>query len=627
MITSYRYLKYFMCLLTMLSVQQLHAQWKVVTEGLIDSAYFASAMEVADDGSIWCLATGDWGIREIISPKIYKSTDQGKSWTSHTIEGVNHPVAMDISPIDSSTAYVAYDTAGLYKTEDGGRSWNKVKSLPHGCNFVHFFDPQNGWVLNPVTMYNCYKDSMMIMQMAVTSDGGTSWVLLGGTDWKQPAGTSLPAQKYRDWAGAWMGRFYDATDHEIAFGMMDGSYWYSGDRGYNWTRRYTPLADRGISMNALAIKDSSTIMVSGQLNAKRIVKFLAPHRGSSPYVFTTTDGGISWTPSRPPTSANSLNYFPGSDSTFIITSVKNWPGNGLGTSITYNLGKTWEVIDNRRISEVCFHDNGLNFAAGMHVGFGHIANGQMFKWTNELVDARKSKPIPYPAIFGSLAVLIFIIIVLHRRKTKRIEMSNKLTELQLSARKANIDNTFIFDSLAAIKKMINANAKAQANTYLTQFAKLTRGILHASSKPVISLEEDVELLRNYLSLEKLRYGDTLNYNIDIDERVDTFDTLVPAMVIQSIVEDALRDRHNTGSGVTSLNIRYFREGQHLKIEVRDACLSNGDSKATRITRAGIGKIEERLKVMNVHAELQTEQLLTDDGDFNGTLTTVTINMN
>ncbi len=628
MISGHQYLKYALCLLTSFSTAQLFAQWNVVTEDLIDSAYWASAIEIADDGSIWCLAVGESGTKEMSLPKIYRSTDLGKTWTSYTIEGVNHLTAVDISPIDSITAYAASDTAGLYKTLDGGRSWNKVKSLPHGCKFVHFFDDQNGWVFNPVTIYDSYRDSNMIMQMALTSDGGSSWTLLGGADWKQPEGTSLPALKHRDWAGYWLGRFYDVNDHEIAFGMVDGSYWISRDMGYNWERRSTPLVEMGLAINALAIKDSSTIMVSGQLKTRSLVNFIGRVLGSSPHVFTTMDGGISWIQSRPPTSVNSLNHIPGSDSAFVITSLKAWPGNGVGTSITHNLGKTWEQIDNQRVSVVFFHDKGLTYAAGVRADFAHTANGQIFKWTNDLIEARKSKPIPYLAIFGSLVVLlIVIVIVLHRRKTKRIQMSNKLAELQLSARKANIDNTFIFDSLAAIKKMINENAKAKANNYLAQFAKLTRGVLHASSVSVISLEEDVELLRNYLSLEEMRYGDTLNYNIDIDERVDTFDTLVPAMVIQSIVEDALRGRHNPKSGVSSLHIRYLLEEQQLKIEVRDTYLSNENPKATRIRRAGIGQIEKRLKVMNVQAELQTEQITTHDGDIIGSVTKVTINMN
>ena len=229
----------------------------------------------------------------------------------------------------------------------------------------------------------------------------------------------------------------------------------------------------------------------------------------------------------------------------------------------------------------------------------------------------------------------FISIFWYRRKKKsnKNEIAEQISQLEQSAKKAQIDPEFIFNCLNSIQELINNNDKKRANTYLAGFVKLTRGVLRASSESTIPLEDDLELLKNYLSLEELRFAHRLKYSIDIDEHVDTFDTMVPSMVVQSIVEHAIREGFTKNSESGAIHVKYQVSGDQLKITVEDDFKgrykeSKESSQETQqLTVAGIGHIRDRLALVESHSEMRVERMQNADGEITGTKTTVDITLN
>ena len=114
------------------------------------------------------------------------------------------------------------------------------------------------------------------------------------------------------------------------------------------------------------------------------------------------------------------------------------------------------------------------------------------------------------------------------------------TQLQHKALRAQMNPHFMFNVLNAIQKFINEGSVLEANTYLTKFADLMRDSLNNSDAEVITLENEIEFLENYLNLnQKMRFNGKMKYEIIIDDEIEQDIFGVPSMIIQPYVENAL----------------------------------------------------------------------------------------
>ena len=97
---------------------------------------------------------------------------------------------------------------------------------------------------------------------------------------------------------------------------------------------------------------------------------------------------------------------------------------------------------------------------------------------------------------------------------------------------------FVFNSLTAIQYYINENDFETSDTYLVKFSRLIREFFEMSKEHLVSVDREIKLLNNYLSLEQLRFKGKLNYIFEIDPELDLTDKL-PSMLLQPIVENAV----------------------------------------------------------------------------------------
>jgi ligand-binding sensor domain-containing protein/anti-sigma regulatory factor (Ser/Thr protein kinase) len=141
--------------------------------------------------------------------------------------------------------------------------------------------------------------------------------------------------------------------------------------------------------------------------------------------------------------------------------------------------------------------------------------------------------------------LIFYI-TQQRNKIKREQSiqalitEKKLSELELRALKAQINPHFVFNCLNSIKFLNHQKRFEETDIYLDKFSYLLRKTLDFSGLQKIPLEEELAYSKNYLELEKLRLGEKLNYEIFTDESIDTKKTLVPPMLLQPYLENAVK---------------------------------------------------------------------------------------
>ncbi len=131
----------------------------------------------------------------------------------------------------------------------------------------------------------------------------------------------------------------------------------------------------------------------------------------------------------------------------------------------------------------------------------------------------------------------------YKARTRQLKRENELlrqmNDLERSALQAQMSPHFIFNCLGAIQNFILQNEKEQAMEYLGQFAQLVRGVLNASVEGKVTLREEVQLLENYLSLERLRFDQRFDYSVSGLKGAEPPNLAIPPLLIQPYVENAV----------------------------------------------------------------------------------------
>ncbi|HYG52199.1 MAG TPA: tetratricopeptide repeat protein [Flavobacteriales bacterium] len=147
------------------------------------------------------------------------------------------------------------------------------------------------------------------------------------------------------------------------------------------------------------------------------------------------------------------------------------------------------------------------------------------------------------AVIGMLTLLMLIMILILRHQNKRKQQEaafeKKKLELEQKTLRARMNPHFIFNSLNAIQKLYLEGKREQADNYMGDFGQLLRIILDNSGKEKITLYEELETLRLYLTLEQSRMANRLNYDLNINEELDIHHIWIPPLILQPIVENAI----------------------------------------------------------------------------------------
>jgi len=180
-------------------------------------------------------------------------------------------------------------------------------------------------------------------------------------------------------------------------------------------------------------------------------------------------------------------------------------------------------------------------------------------------------------IIALVSILYFIVklrlnIVKRKKDNEKLEYKNRLRELEQQSLNASMNRHFIFNSLNSIQYFINSSDKKSANKFLSNFAKLIRKNLDSSTADnfMVNLDEEIERIHLYLSLEKMRFGDKFDFKINVDKDVDVEMTKVPSMILQPFVENSIIHGilpKEDNKGLIQINIKKFNSS--LEFEVVD----------------------------------------------------------
>ncbi|MFN8398255.1 MAG: tetratricopeptide repeat protein [Bacteroidia bacterium] len=216
-------------------------------------------------------------------------------------------------------------------------------------------------------------------------------------------------------------------------------------------------------------------------------------------------------------------------------------------------------------------------------------------------------------------------------KRRRTVLLRRMSEMRMTALRAQMNPHFIFNALGSVQLLINTSAIREANLYLSKFAQLLRITLERSDVEYSTLEDELEALRLYIDLEALRFK--FDYTIEVEPSLEPAHLRFPTLLLQPMVENAVKHGLSAKPQGGSLSIRVSKVGPELLCAIMDngqgrAAVANKRRSAPDGERRSFGlKItQERLKY--IHPSNPDALKISDpthpDGSSAGTLVEIRI---
>ena len=216
---------------------------------------------------------------------------------------------------------------------------------------------------------------------------------------------------------------------------------------------------------------------------------------------------------------------------------------------------------------------------------------------------QKSNIRVYVLFISFLLAFLSIIIILLYIRQRRLKTKQKTVLLEKKLLRSQMNPHFIFNSLTAIQSYILKSKPAEGAKYLSKFATLIRIVLEHSRIEYVPVEKEIESLKYYMDLQKLRYEDQLQYEIIQDESIKSDNCLIPPMLAQPFIENAVEHGIAPSKKDGLIKISFLKKDDKMiefKVEDNGVGISNTlinrnneshHSLATQITK-------ERLELLN-----------------------------
>lgn len=220
-----------------------------------------------------------------------------------------------------------------------------------------------------------------------------------------------------------------------------------------------------------------------------------------------------------------------------------------------------------------------------------------------------------------IAGISAFIIRLKNQSRKKALIEKRISETKLEALLSQMNPHFTFNAMNAIQSFVITNDKLNALHFIGEFAKLMRKTVDNSSRPSISLEEELDYLKTYIALENMRFSNRISVEYRISKLVDLL-TPIPTMLLQPFIENvfvhAFSSSHSNPQLIISIDME---ENDVLLCKIMDNGKGITATKSSLHQSKGILLAKERLQLLNT--DLQNE-IKVENGSQNGTVVSIRI---
>ena len=204
---------------------------------------------------------------------------------------------------------------------------------------------------------------------------------------------------------------------------------------------------------------------------------------------------------------------------------------------------------------------------------------------------------------------------LRERELQAADLAARLAQAQLHALRMQLNPHFLCNALNAVSSLMLTDVTA-ANKMLSRLAELLRLALENSDKPEITLQQELRMLERYLEIEQIRFGDRLEVRTELDP--GTLDAAVPNLILQPLVENAIRHAIEPSESLGRIELRALRDNGNLVMQVSDNGGGGGapdrmrhPSRDRQSTGIGLRNTRERLR--KIYGEMQRFELIENAG--------------
>jgi two-component system, LytTR family, sensor kinase len=172
-----------------------------------------------------------------------------------------------------------------------------------------------------------------------------------------------------------------------------------------------------------------------------------------------------------------------------------------------------------------------------------------------------------------------------------LKLESMVKELELKTIKSHINPHFIFNSLNSIRALVDENPH-RARTAITELSNILRSSMQTEKQETVSFEKELDIVRDFLALEHIRFEDRLKVEYDIDE--ETLNQPIPPMMLQTLVENAIK--HGISKQVNGGTVKImsdFRDNFH-QLVIRNTGQLNGSQNADGF---GLASTRNRLQLL------------------------------
>jgi tetratricopeptide (TPR) repeat protein len=215
-------------------------------------------------------------------------------------------------------------------------------------------------------------------------------------------------------------------------------------------------------------------------------------------------------------------------------------------------------------------------------------------------EIKNQKRITYSLLFV-IMVLITASLLVYRSSLQK-KRANLL--LALRSLRSQMNPHFIFNSLNSVNSFIAQNNERLANKYLSDFSHLMRLVLENSKHDLVPVSSEMEIIELYLKLEQFRFSEKFSYQVHIDPELNLNDTMIPPMLIQPYIENAIWHglRYKQEKGTLSFDLR--KEADFILAKVTDDGIGRQRSQELKTKHqrdgeaTGMKNTHNRLSIIN-----------------------------
>jgi two-component system LytT family sensor kinase len=193
------------------------------------------------------------------------------------------------------------------------------------------------------------------------------------------------------------------------------------------------------------------------------------------------------------------------------------------------------------------------------------------------------------------------------RQLQAMQLESLLHQAQLQALRSQLNPHFLFNALHSIAELVHEDPKL-AEALIVRLGELLRQVLQSSESQEVTLADELDFIRSYVEIEKMRLGERLQVTWDVDDTL--LSAAVPSLILQPLVENAIQHGIAADARGGALTIRASREARSLVLQVRDT--GPGMSRESAQTR-GIGLSNTRLRLQRLYGERQKFELFDEGG--------------